>query len=499
MKKIIPLLIVVLLSVSAFSQVDTSVSLAFKRNRPHNPTSLEFRPPNDLVQLYDSFLLTKQANSGDYYAQHELGVRYLIGSGFPPDTAKSFFWISKAAQGKIPIALYNLGIFYNNGWGTQWNPFRAFDNFLLAAENNFPEAQFAVGIIYSEDLIVKRDLRLSYFWLKKAAVSGVKNAQKIIQDFEQKGIKTEKDLETYTEKNIQKNSNNLFQLMYIDFSVSDSHYVVNDSMVINDALRTQDSVKPGSLAEVPGAPSLFIDTLFVRKMEIEAEFGSPEALNYLGRLYENGIFFNKDIVKAAMYYIRSFRLDSILGHRLLMSLLKSNTLISMLKSASFAGNPDAKFVWSFLILNSYDTQLINSDAVRMLSENAEINHIPSIVELGTILYRGNSVKQDRERALGLWKKGEELGNNESGIRRILHAILNLEFESDDYIRIIPYLNNAVSNNSVLATVALGLCFERGLGMEINFAKASDNYRLAAIRGSIAGYESLKRIYDSVRP
>jgi TPR repeat protein len=171
----------------------------------------------------------------------------------------------------------------------------------------------------------------------------------------------------------------------------------------------------------------------------------------------------------------------------------------MLKSASFAGNPDAKFVWSFLILNSYDTQLINSDAVRMLSENAEINHIPSIVELGTILYRGNSVKQDRERALGLWKKGEELGNNESGIRRILHAILNLEFESDDYIRIIPYLNNAVSNNSVLATVALGLCFERGLGMEINFAKASDNYRLAAIRGSIAGYESLKRIYDSVRP
>ncbi|MDY0081505.1 MAG: hypothetical protein RBR95_13065, partial [Ignavibacteriaceae bacterium] len=207
----------------------------------------------------------------------------------------------------------------------------------------------------------------------------------------------------------------------------------------------------------------------------------------------------KDIVKAAMYYIRSFRLDSILGHRLLMSLLKSNTLISMLKSASFAGNPDAKFVWSFLILNSYDTQLINSDAVRMLSENAEINHIPSIVELGTILYRGNSVKQDRERALGLWKKGEELGNNESGIRRILHAILNLEFESDDYIRIIPYLNNAVSNNSVLATVALGLCFERGLGMEINFAKASDNYRLAAIRGSIAGYESLKRIYDSVRP
>ncbi|MHC1737054.1 MAG: tetratricopeptide repeat protein [Ignavibacteriaceae bacterium] len=499
MKKITHLLIILLLTVSSFPQVDTTVSLAFKKNRRYNPSTLEFKPPNDLVQLYDSFLLTKQANSGDYFAQHELGVRYLIGSGFPPDTVKSFYWINKAAQGKIAIAQYNLGIFYNNGWGTLWNPFKAFESFLLAAENNFPEAQFAVGIVYSEDLLVKRDLKSSFFWMKKAADNGVKNAKKILEEFEVKGIKSEEDAEKFSEDNLRQNSNNLFQLMYIDFSVSDSHYVVKDSVVIHEVLRTQDSVKLKPDNGNNAISGFFIDSLFVYKMEIESEFGSPEALNYLGRLYENGVFYKKDLIKAAVYFIRAFRLDSILGHRLLMNLLSDKNFYTLLKSNALSGDPDAKFVWAFLILNSLDNQLINSDAVKMLFENADVNHTPSIIELGTILYRGSGVKQDREKGIALWKRGEELGNDEAKVRGLLNRIINFDYTEEDLTLIIQYLQNTVKNNSVLGTVALGLCYERGLGLESNFAKASENYRLAAIRGSVAGYESLKRLYESVRP
>jgi len=499
LKKILSLLIILLITASSFPQVDTTVSLAFKNNRRYNPSSIDFKPPTDLEQLYDSFLLTKQANTGDYYAMHELGVRYLIGSGFPADTNKSFFWINKAALGGIAIAQYNLGIFYNNGWGTQWNPFKAFDNFLRAAENNFPDAQFAVGIVYSEDLLVKRDLKSSYFWMKKAALNGVKNAKKILEEFELKGLKSEQDAEEFSEENLRGNSNNLFQLMYIDFSVSDSQYVVKDSIIIHEALRTQDSVKLKPVSDNTAANSLFIDSLFVYKMEIEAEFGSPEALNYLGKLYENGIFYKKDLIKAAVCYIRAFRLDSIIGHRLLMNLLASKNFYTVLKSNALSGDTDSKFVWSFLILNSLDNQLINSDAVKMLYENAEMNHIPSIIELGTVLYRGTGVKQEREKGISFWKKGEELGNDEAKVRLLLNGILNLEYNTEDFTWIIQYLQNSVKNNSVLGTVVLGLCYERGLGVESSFAMASENYRLAAIRGSVAGYESLKRLYESVRP
>ena len=40
----------------------------------------------------------EKANNGDASAQHELGIRYLLGRGFGVDTVKSAYWIQKAAD-----------------------------------------------------------------------------------------------------------------------------------------------------------------------------------------------------------------------------------------------------------------------------------------------------------------------------------------------------------------------------------------------------------------
>jgi len=499
LKKII-CLIAILVFVSN-AQVDTTVSLAFKKNRSHNTNSPEFRPPTDLVKIYDSFILTKKANLGDPVAQHELGVRYLVGSGLSSDTSKSFYWIKKAADNNFAMAQFNAGIFYNNGWGIDWNPFTAFEYFLLAAENNFPEAQFAVGITYSENLIVKQDLKQAYFWIKKAAENKFEPAIQYLDDFSKKGIKNEVDAQNYADENIKKNSESLFHLAYIDFTSNDTLKVIPDSIIISEVARIleiEKDAKSGGKKPFAKFDSFTEDTLLIIRMELEAEFGSPEAFNYIGKLYEKGIYYKKDLIKAAMCYIRAFRLDSILGHRLLVNLLNEKEFSSLMKSSAQSGNKDAKYVWAFLILNSFDSELLSSDAVRMLTENASLNHIPSIIELGIIYYRATGVNKDRERALHFWQFASDLGSNEAKMRYLTDKVLLTDGKTD-YTEIISTLKNGIMNNSILAQVVMGLCYETGRGVVVDYAKASDLYRDAAVRGSITGFESLKRLLNAIRP
>ena len=57
----------------------------FKENKA--PTLNLIRRSDDSYELWEEFVLMQKANSGDANAQHELGIRYLIGRGFGLDTA----------------------------------------------------------------------------------------------------------------------------------------------------------------------------------------------------------------------------------------------------------------------------------------------------------------------------------------------------------------------------------------------------------------------------
>ena len=96
------------------------------------------------LQLLEAFVLMQKANAGESPAQHELGLRYLLGRGFPADTIKATFWIQKAADQHLPLAEFNLGILLMNGMGTEWNPFKAFNHFRAAAEQENPEALYVM-------------------------------------------------------------------------------------------------------------------------------------------------------------------------------------------------------------------------------------------------------------------------------------------------------------------------------------------------------------------
>jgi TPR repeat protein len=53
--------------------------------------------------------------------------------------------------------------------------------------------------------------------------------------------------------------------------------------------------------------------------------------------------------------------------------------------------------------------------------------------------------------------------------------------------------------SLLAELALGFCYEEGVGVKARTATAARYYRTAAARGSSDAFRALLRMLDAVRP
>ena len=218
-------------------------SLAFKKNRPQKKYTIFYQP--DLsYQIQKQFNLIRDANSGNALAQHELGLRYLLGEdGMTADTTKGAYWVGKAAEQNLTAACFNYGILLINGWGVDWNPFEAYNYFLKAAEDGMPEAQHLIGILYTDNLIVKKDYFEAYKWVKKASDKNYMPA-----------VETKNELEKYLPPNFLSSNqdddkNKLFNkssngdtslssqlgLVFIDFeSIRDTMIEVTDKLLIED-------------------------------------------------------------------------------------------------------------------------------------------------------------------------------------------------------------------------------------------------------------------------
>lgn len=443
-------------------------------------------------------MLIRKANSGDAQAAHEIGVRYLVGHGFDADTVQSFNWIEKAAEKKLPVALYNLGIFQNNGWGTEWNPYKAFDNFYTAAKEGFPLGNYVVGLFFTENLVVPRNLSVASYFIRKAADQNVEQAKELLKELKKRNaveVDSSYVAEVFKNRDQSNSSNkkNSYSLSYLDFT-ADSTTAVDDSTLLFDAVHEKDKVDNEKTLSV----SIKSDSTLVNKMLREANWGSPEALALLGRYYEKGNFFKKNILTAASYYCRAVRLESYKAARLLFDLLKSPNFFAHLKKEVDKGNAEAQFVWSSLIAQQFDNQITGNDALKLLQEAAKRNHIQSLIELGNWNAGGIVVDKNIKNGIELWQKAIQLGSKEAEVRLSLIRILNGEFLTGKN-ELYQTFVTAEEEGSILAQTALGICFERGILVKKDLAKAVTYYRKAAFRGSQNSFSALKRIYDNLRP
>lgn len=500
------LLTLILLNAALFGQ-DSTVSQAFK------PTQIFSRSPLIKVKyppypLRAGFQLIKEANDGDPFAQHELGLRYILKQGFPADTVKGIYWLMKAVEKNVPPAQYNLGIMLNNGIGVDWNPFEAFYNFKKAAEYGMPESQFVYGLYYTDNFVVNRNYTEAYKWIKRAAEADYEPAKVAKKELESLGIGNAKDLDKNKKPPARNNTmlagessilmEQNWELDFYNFEDEAKDSTDDDGVQLNDVLNKDLTELRKMLGITRILSTNLKDTTSIGLIKFAADSGSPEAMLLIARGYEKGILFKKNLITAAERYLRAYRLGSQKAAEQLFKLMRTGNFFDLLRDGIQKKNADAMFIWAGLAAIGFDFQLTNEQAFELLQKAAGQSHVQSLIEIGLCYYTGKLVDQDKEKAIEYFQKAAELGSREAEVRIAFTKILeNIDGKGlSDQIQL---LESATGEGSVLAETALGFCYETGSGIPKDKARAASYYRRASQRGSETAYNSLKSMYDKIRP
>jgi len=474
-------------------------SPVFKTYRLPDPSSL-VQQSDVTYQLWYLFILTREANAGDKLAQHELGIRYLTGKGVKADTTKGAYWVEQAAKQNLVPARFNLGILHYNGWGMQWNPFEAYRDFLYCAEQGMLDAQYILGQLLTDNLVVRRDVRKAHRWVKSAADAGYEPAKDALGEFDRL-VKAERPQD---DKRGEDTSSIPIKLVFLDFQ-QDTSSLMDDLALLKDALQSGSE----ELKQALGMSRMLEGELKTGSLDLAAvsraaEVGSPEALAVIGRCYEKGVGLKEDLILAAAHYIQAIRMGSLKAHELLWNLVRRRALGSELRSRSSEEN--SQYVWAGLVAIGIDFLLYQpqvgiteAQALRLLQNAADRDHVRSLVELGLCYYSGRWVRQDNEKALALWERAASRGSGEAKVRLAITSLQRMALDSVQEQKEIRVLVDHERKGSLLAQVGLAYCYETGRGVPSNKAMAARLYRNGAQRGSEDAYRALRRMHDEIRP
>ena len=500
--------LIILLAFGTYNAQDSLKSEAFKKN-PFMRSPV-FKPKYASYPLVAGYLLVKEANNGDPFAEHELGLRYLLGRGFAPDTSKAVFWIRKAAEQNLATANFNYAIMLMNGLGVDWNPFEAFKYAKKAAEAGMPEAQYLYGTFYLDNLVVNRNLNEAYKWVSLAADKKIPQAEELIKRLEKYGVK--KRAETKNTNIVSSDSmqnelsysynpktdllNSGWELSFYSFGDKDS--LLEERKSSFEILLQKNR---GKLFQKLGLDTLSAE--FKNKSSLQiiketASYGSPNAFKLLGKMHELGIELPRDTILALQNYLRSLRLGAIGESQKILMIWQNATIEQKLRMRVKKDNATAKYVWAALAALGFDFSITKKQAFDLLKQAGEEGNIPALIELGLAYFNGTLVEKNFNKAQMYWDEAVKHGNKESLVRIAFSSILNgrakkslkNEFE---------LLENAAERGSTPALEALGFCYEKGFGRRENKAKAAEYYRKAYFLGDGKAYESLKALYDSIRP
>lgn len=486
-----------ILALTVVAIVVPSEALAQKSDKPvpQSPVFKKTKRPVDIIPLPESdtmemiwqaFLVARKAAAGDKFAQHELGLRYMSGSGVERDTVKAARWFSLAAAQGLTASRFNLSILTFHGWGVRWDPFESYRLMKQCAGDGMVEGEFLLASFLTEGLAVERDWQKAYDWVKKAADAGYEPAKKALPEIEARLKKDEKKSDDAP-------------LPFFSDPAQDSALASSDPKLLKDAFHGV-----SELREALGITKMLDDTSRVDSSALAvvrrgALYGSPEALTVLGRSYERGIEVTKDSIEAAALYVRAIRLNSPRATSLMAALLEKPSFISALKSRTEHGDQVAEFVTAGLAGLGIEAGVNESRAQYLLKRAADSGYVPAIVELGLWHYSGRvGFAVNQARATELWYKAASLGSVEASIRLAVTALLDTAVASPR-ATYLGLLRAAAAEGSVLAEVALGYAYERGVGVDENEGEAARYYRSAASRGSQDAFRALRRMYDRVRP
>ncbi len=490
-RPVLRLLLVVLLVTAA-----PSLHAQTKKPEPDSPVFKSKARPSEaprlpesdaIEQIWAAFQVARKAQAGDKFAQHELALRYIAGRGVERDTTKAAYWFEKAAAQGLTASEFDLALLAYHGWGITWNPFLAYSLTKECAGKGMPEGEFLLASFLTDDLMVPRDWTLAYEWTKKAADAGYEPAVSALPEFAERSAAAKAPAGSEP------------PLPVVPYAIPDSAASGPGPRALKDVFRGG-----AELRTALGISKMIDETTSVdiaaniETVRRAARYGSPEALTFLGRCLEKGIEVRKDTVEAASMYVRAIRLDSPRAPALMLALLQQPSFVAALKSKTERNEPVAEFVTAGLAALHFESGASEQRAVQLLRKAADADYTPAVVEMGLWYYTGRWVPEDKYHARTLWYRAAASGSLEASIRL---AVTALRDSTDPQMRAaqVGLLRGSADEGSLLAEVALGYCYENGVGVGENRGEAAKYYRSAAGRGSQDAYRALRRMYDEIRP
>ncbi|MBI2419788.1 MAG: sel1 repeat family protein [Ignavibacteriales bacterium] len=480
-----------------------------KKNKQWYMSLYRIYIPDYSYKFQESFYLVQKANAGDPFAQHELGLRYLIGDGFETDTLKSILWIRKAADQELPSASYNLAIFYNNGFKDQWDPFMAFRYFQRAAQYGMTEAEFAVGVFFTENLVMEKNIDSAFYWIKRSAGKGFAPAIDALGKLRENYLELKTTVDPANGKaatktayvqdssviaKFNKKSTGTLSMDFMDIG-RDSSSIPSDSAYFIRLIKNEHGdIKENLGLYKEDSLELLSSGEILHALSVSAEAGSPDANLYLGRFYEKGM--KPDMIKALVYFLRAYRLESPLSPVMINRMIDNKNIMAEVYRQTEKRNPDALFVFAALNSMGYSSVLTPELLLKYLRDAASKKHVPALLEAGQLEFTGRVTKPDTAAARAYWATAEGLGAREGALRMLFTKIVS-QNTCDAAGR--AYLMDADSLGSILAQTALGLIFEKGIGVEADKKTAIKYYRKAGYRGSSIAFLAIRRMYNSLRP
>ncbi len=445
------------------------------------------------------FLLVKEANKGDAFAQHELALRYIMGNGFAPDTALGISWLKRAVKSGIPAAHFNYAIMLFNGTGVDWNPFEAFYHIKYAAVAGMPEAMYLIGLLYTDNLIVNRNLNLAFLWLDKASKKGFLPAKNAIDEIIKNGFSPPDNLVASTiveSENKNEVSTTVldpgFEPEFISFDKDSSNVDVDNSFVNNITNK-----KINEILDFVGAKADSIDLSVdsIKAFSVikkSAEFGSPEAAYAFAKLNAN----NNSKIEYLENLLKALRLGYNPAIFEINKVINSQKFFDDLLKKVNQKNSAAQYVISMLSLLNLYYEIPFDKAIELLKQSAAKNNTNAINELAIIYFTGKYNLKNKTEAIKLWQSIYSYDNEAK--QRLIFANL-IENPKSITKNDIVYLKAANDNGSVISYAALGYVYEKGIFTTAKKALAEKYYRKGAARGNNYAYILLKNLYNSVRP
>lgn len=448
-----------------------------------------------------------------------LGNIYLLGLGTGVDKARAVKYFDSAASlGDCNTAL-TLAEWYSSGKYVAKDSKKAFSYYLLAAKKS-PEAMFATAECYTNGIGVKRDPIKAYAYYFKSAKLGynpavLKAAECLIEG---RGVSqnTEKAKELLAkitmsgnpkadilQARIYEKAGNYpvaFKLYHHAQELGDltaklktADYYFNGFGVLKNTKRAAGIYKSLALCgnleagkkyaiccmlATSGAEDLNVAYSYLK--DVTSKTNDAEAWLYLGSLYNNKAFSNFNTLKAEDSYLTALKLGNKraaykLGKMHFYGEARHNSFRRSYEYFKLSASVDCLGAYHYIALQSYYGIGIPQDlceAFKMAYRAVNSGYEKSENLLGLCYYRGDGVTANDQKAYKLFVSASRANNPAAQNNTAICCLLGKGI-AQDVPRAIKLLSN--NENDKICAYTLGQCYEYGMGVTKNMAKAEELY------------------------